>query len=111
MTNKKNTGSYYTPNYLANFISNRVLSHFENRKRISVLEPSVGDGAFVEELKKHKDIAINLTALDINQDELDKASKRWNKRTSKFIAKDFLEYSECKISLFLFFLLIFVSIN
>ncbi|CAA6799180.1 MAG: Unknown protein, partial [uncultured Aureispira sp.] len=46
MTNQKNTGSYYTPSYLASFISKRVLSHFEGRTRISILEPSVGDGAF-----------------------------------------------------------------
>ena len=54
MTNKKSTGSYYTPSYLANFISKRVLSHFENRNRLSILEPSVGDGAFISELEKEK---------------------------------------------------------
>jgi len=52
ITNKKNTGSYYTPSYLASFISKRVLTHFENRTRMSILEPSVGDGAFISELEK-----------------------------------------------------------
>ena len=78
MTNKKNTGSYYTPSYLAEFISKRVLSHFENRTRMSVLEPSVGDGAFILELEKENDIKINLTALDINEVELKTASKKWS---------------------------------
>ena len=93
MTNKKNTGSYYTPSYLASFISNRVLSHFENRTRISILEPSVGDGAFISELEKEKKVNINLTALDINEVELEAASEKWKKKTASFIKTDFLEYS------------------
>lgn len=93
---KKNTGSYYTPSYLANFISKRVLSQFESRIRMSILEPSVGDGAFVEELSNITNININLTALDINQQELDKASAKWSNKNSIFIKTDFLEYPETK---------------
>lgn len=93
---KKNTGSYYTPSYLASFISKRVLSHFEGRSRMSILEPSVGDGAFVEEFSKTINLNIKLTALDINQDELNKASKKWNKKNSLFIKTDFLEYNDSK---------------
>jgi adenine-specific DNA-methyltransferase len=93
MTNKKNTGSFYTPSYLASFISKRVLSHFENGTRISILEPSVGDGAFVDELSKIKNLEILLTALDINKDELNKASLKWNSKKSSFLKTDFLEYS------------------
>lgn len=96
MTNKKNTGSYYTPSYLACFISKRVLSHFENRKRMSILEPSVGDGAFISELAKEKKININLTALDINKVELKTAAEKWCKKTASFIETDFLEYSTNK---------------
>ncbi|MEF3077811.1 Eco57I restriction-modification methylase domain-containing protein [Winogradskyella poriferorum] len=94
--NKKETGSYYTPSYLASFISKRVLSHFEGRKRMSILEPSVGDGAFIFELEKAKDININLTALDINEVELKTASKKWSKKTASFIKTDFLEFSTDK---------------
>ncbi|WP_141248190.1 Eco57I restriction-modification methylase domain-containing protein, partial [Flavobacterium sp. ACN2] len=93
---KKNTGSYYTPSYLASFISKRVLSHFESRSRMSILEPSVGDGAFVEEFSKTTNLNIKLTALDINQEELNKASKKWNKKNSVFIKTDFLEYNDSK---------------
>lgn len=96
MINKKNTGSYYTPSYLASFISKRVLPHFEGSTRISILEPSVGDGAFVEELAIAANINIKLTALDINQEELNKASTKWNKKNSSFIITDFLEYSDSK---------------
>ncbi|MGV8913881.1 MAG: Eco57I restriction-modification methylase domain-containing protein [Kaistella sp.] len=93
MIDKKNTGSYYTPSYLASFISKRVLSHFESMTRISILEPSVGDGAFITELEKAKKIKINLTALDINEAELKTASEKWNENTASFIKTDFLEYA------------------
>ncbi|MFE3872133.1 Eco57I restriction-modification methylase domain-containing protein [Flavobacterium sp. ZS1P70] len=97
MTNKKNTGSYYTPSYLASFVSKRVLSHFGNRTRMSILEPSVGDGAFVSELEKEENININLTALDINDIELIIASEKWGKKTGSFVKTDFLEYSTTKL--------------
>ncbi len=91
--NKKNTGSYYTPSYLASFITKRVLTHFSDRKRISILEPSVGDGAFVKELYKSNDLNIDLTALDINEIELVKACKKWHKKKGIFKKVDFLNYS------------------
>lgn len=92
MTNKKNTGSYYTPNYLASFISKRVLSRLKDKKRLSVLEPSVGDGSFVTELAKSKTTAIALTALDINNEELAKAKRKWKKGKGNFERIDFLEF-------------------
>ncbi len=96
MTNQKNTGSYYTPSYLASFISKRVLAHFESRTRMSVLEPSVGDGAFISELEKEENININLTALDINEVELNTASEKWSNKTASFVKNDFLEFSSPK---------------
>jgi len=96
MTNQKQTGSYYTPQYLASFISKRVLSHFETRTRVSILEPSVGDGAFISELQKEENINIKLTALDINEVALKTASEKWDKKTASFIETDFLEYSSKK---------------
>lgn len=93
---KKNTGSYYTPAYLASFISKRVLSYFEGRKLISILEPSVGDGAFISELTKERNVSINLTALDINKNELKTASNKWNRRCASFVETDFLEFSTTK---------------
>lgn len=96
MINKKNTGAYYTPAFLAEFISKRVLAHFENRIRISVLEPSVGEGAFVEELAKAENIKINLTALDINKTELNKASDKWFSKKGIFLKSDFLKYKTVK---------------
>lgn len=93
---KKRTGSYYTPSYLASFISKRVFTHFEGRTSVSILEPSVGDGAFVEELKKIEQVSLKLTALDINKEELEKASLKWNKKNSNFKEIDFLEFEYSK---------------
>ncbi|MHB9140472.1 MAG: Eco57I restriction-modification methylase domain-containing protein [Paludibacter sp.] len=89
---KKNTGSYYTPSYLASFITKRVLS-FCNRTSLSILEPSVGDGAFIEEINKIKKLRVSLTALDINEEELQKAATKWNKKKATFERIDFLEYT------------------
>ncbi len=91
MTSKKYTGSYYTPAYLADFVSKRVLIHFDSRTRISVLEPSVGDGAFLQVLNQTRNISINLTALDINFEELKKAEGKWSSN-GLFLNKDFLEF-------------------
>ena len=63
---------------------------------MSVLEPSVGDGAFISELAKEENININLTALDINKIELNMASEKWSKKTASFVETDFLEYSTSK---------------
>lgn len=89
---KKNTGSYYTPSYLASFITKRVL-YFCNRASLSILEPSVGDGAFIEEINKIKKRKISLTALDINEEELKKAALKWNDNKANFGTIDFLEYT------------------
>lgn len=92
---KKHTGSYYTPDYLSHFISKRVLSHFENRKRISILEPSVGDGSFIAEFAK-SEISINITAIDINRSELAIAKEKWGNKNGEFINADFIEYKAIK---------------
>ncbi len=91
--NKKNTGSYYTPEYLASFITERVLNSFGSKKAISILEPSVGDGSFVSELVNKKGISIKLSALDINKEELLKAEKKWKGKQASFIHSDFLKFS------------------
>lgn len=95
---KKHTGSYYTPDYLASFISKRVLSHFEGRKLINLLEPSVGDGAFIKEIDKYCN--IDITAIDINEQELINAEAKWHGSNATFINADFLKYnSEKKFSI------------
>ncbi len=93
---RKNTGSYYTPNYLADFISKRVSDFFFDRKRLSILEPSVGDGSFIESFNNTFQKAISLTALDINSSELEKAEKKWTGTNAIFKEVDFLEFQDRK---------------
>lgn len=99
MTNQKQTGSYYTPDYLTGFISKKVLSFFGDNSSISILEPSVGDGAFISEFAKNDSLKIKLTALDINNEELKKAAYKWSRKNGIFNTIDFLEFqSKTKFS-------------
>ena len=97
---KKNTGSYYTPNYLAEFVASRLFAHFKYyQTTLRILEPSVGDGSFIkaiQNLKKIRKSKIQLTAIEINADELAKAKQSWSLRKSEFIKKDFLNFSNKK---------------
>ncbi|MES2863198.1 MAG: Eco57I restriction-modification methylase domain-containing protein [Bacteroidota bacterium] len=96
---KKNTGSYYTPEYLAGFISKKVLSFLGSKTTISLLEPSVGDGSFISQFAKNDSSKIKLTALDINNEELKKASTKWSEKNAVFKIIDFLEFeSKTKFS-------------
>ncbi len=77
--NKKQLGSFYTPQRLANFIVNYCFSRL-NRASISVLEPCVGDGAFIEAfnqshlLKKYNKIELHV--VEIINEELNKAIQK-----------------------------------
>lgn len=98
MTDKKNTGSYYTPDYLSDFIVNRISVQLPQEESISIFEPSVGDGSFLTALDRvgvfEKYNKIHVTALDINNEQLEKAKKSiQNIKCSKtFMHADFLDY-------------------
>lgn len=97
---KKLTGSYYTPNYLAEFVANRVLAHFKNEKNtLQILEPSVGDGSFVRAIRKNensKNLSLELTAIEIDGKELAKAKRIWKLPDAKFTKRDFLQFTSRK---------------
>lgn len=78
MTKQKSTGSFYTPFELSNFIIKYLSNNIVKRNSLSILEPSVGDGSFINALvnnidKKH---TINITIIDINKTELEKANAK-----------------------------------
>ena len=53
MSTRKNTGSYYTPDYLARFVLQYLLPDIaQSTEPITFLEPSAGDGEFVHALLK-----------------------------------------------------------
>lgn len=86
---KKESGSYYTPKVLADFLSNHIVQKYIKGTEISILEPSCGDGEFVSSFFKSLDLNavenVSIDLFDINKKELDKAriliplSKKINK--------------------------------
>ena len=95
--NLKSTGSYYTPNNIADFICSIIVNKLVHKK-LDVLEPSAGDGSFVKALSKvselqHKKLMI--TAIDISKSELKKITLEdlSNQVTLETINEDFLKYA------------------
>lgn len=99
--NIKNTGSYYTPEYLSGFMMRYVSANFRNLDKLCVFEPSVGDGSFAKAFNTtrfSKTInSFSFTAIDKIKPELKKAeqvafsSRKLNTRYS-FSKVDFLKY-------------------
>ncbi len=90
--NKKETGSYYTPDYLAEFMSRRVFSKYKG-KTISIFEPSVGNGKFVKAIKETQGVGrISIMGIDVEKEELKKVRKIWCKKGSTFRKCDFLDF-------------------
>lgn len=97
MSNKK-TGSYYTPEPIANFMVKYVFNKIKD-KNISILEPSVGDGVFIESINKTSFSQFkerSLTLIDINKEELHKAKNKINTKFAEITIhnNDFLEYQQ-----------------
>lgn len=69
---EKLRGSFYTPESIASFILKWA---FNGNKKVDVLEPSCGDGVFLEGIKKGKYKYKAITAIEIYKAEAKKASK------------------------------------
>jgi len=96
MKTKKAMGAYYTPDYLADFIYTRLEIYFKSLKKLSILEPSVGDGSFLDAFARSS-IFLNkiivIKAIDINKTEITKLKKRnWGKMDITFIHESFLKH-------------------
>jgi adenine-specific DNA-methyltransferase len=63
MSSRKNTGSYYTPSYLASFVVQYLLPEVAlTTDFITFLEPSAGDGIFVQALLREVALLTHLSA-------------------------------------------------
>ncbi len=101
MNKKKHTGSYYTPEYLADFIMEYVSLYFKGFEKLSILEPSCGDGSFIRSFNKTKFPKsiknISFQAVEKIKSELKKAQeqaqidRKKNVRFS-FVKNDFLKF-------------------
>jgi adenine-specific DNA-methyltransferase len=74
---KKNTGSYYTPKILSDFLISHIFNKYINKENLSILEPSCGDGQFISSLFENINIeefnSIKMSVCDIDKIELKKA--------------------------------------
>ena len=91
---QKLRGAYYTPLPLAEMMV-KLFSSDESIK--TVLEPSCGDGVFIDALDDMKmlDQLNDATAIEIEQDEVEKLKHRFaNAKNIKIINRDFFDYYE-----------------
>ena len=74
---KKKSGSYYTPLRFAEAVADYCLLQLVASERITVLEPSVGDGSFLSAISSSSNLArfgsVRITAVESNGNELNKA--------------------------------------
>lgn len=88
-------GVVYTPIDIAKSISKLTLSKCTN-KPLKILEPSVGDGYFVDALHGFLTSEFNITAIDIDSDVIRGLSTRYDVSYQKkinLLNQDFIEYA------------------
>lgn len=77
---KKNTGSYYTPETLSDFLTSHIFTKYIHSINLEILEPSCGDGQFITSLFKTIEVnnynIIDLTICDIDDIELGKTREK-----------------------------------
>lgn len=66
-------GSYYTPPDLSDFLVDWTMS---GRISLNILEPSCGDGVFIESLLKHKSSIKSCQAIELDTEEARKAEAK-----------------------------------
>ena len=71
-TAKKLRGGFYTPAPIASFILKWGINGSTD---YDILEPSCGDGVFIEQLKKYKHNFKSITAIEFDEIEAEKAEK------------------------------------
>ncbi|MBC2456606.1 N-6 DNA methylase [Clostridium beijerinckii] len=74
-TTQKLRGAYYTPQKLVEFIVKQFEKDIKNKKIKTILEPSCGDGVFLEALSKLKNInnVDTILGVEIEEEEANKA--------------------------------------
>lgn len=92
-TEQKLRGGYYTPQYLADYITKWVLE----KKPFSILEPSCGDGRFIQALFNNKcEIGKSITCFELIDLEAEKSINLLNSlgfNNFTVYSSDFLKWS------------------
>ncbi len=84
-------GSYYTPFRTVRFMKEYLVR--EHKIFRSVLEPSVGDGRFVDEFEKEKNIE-SFVAVELIEEKVRRLKNNRYSEQVKIVADDFLSFSE-----------------
>jgi adenine-specific DNA-methyltransferase len=105
ISSKKNTGSYYTPPTLSDFMVYHLFSRYDFSKDIRVLEPSSGDGIFFHSIFKNEHFSkkfklpqkITIDAVEMENEALalsKKNTKQYISKNSKvnYFNQDYLEF-------------------
>lgn len=85
---EKLRGGFYTPNSIASFI---LRWGFNGNKEMDILEPSCGDGVFLEEIRSGKYKYNSVTGIELDKKEAEKSKKLGVNRT-KIINSDFHDF-------------------
>jgi hypothetical protein len=94
LENKKGKGSFYTPRVIADFLVNHIAKK-SIKERPTFLEPSAGDGIFVDAVYSHpkfKDKIKQFVAVEREESEYQKVLGRTEESSLKAINADFLDY-------------------
>jgi len=85
---EKLRGGFYTPEPIAEFVLRWGIN---GSRDFDILEPSCGDGVFLNQLVKHKFKYNTITAVELDEAEAEKAG-RINLKNKEVINVDFLTY-------------------
>lgn len=87
-TKEKLRGGFYTPNEIASFI---LKWGFNGNTKMDILEPSCGDGVFLEEIKNGGYKYNSVTAVELDKKEA-KKSEDLNLKKTKVVNEDFYKF-------------------
>lgn len=94
----KEFGVFYTPKFLIDFIIDKISIKISKNQEFNVLEPSAGDGRFIDNLlEKNPYKNINTTLVEINKNATELLSRKFSsKEKFEIINSDFLYYKNSK---------------
>jgi adenine-specific DNA-methyltransferase len=89
-TDQKLRGAYYTPLQL----SNAMVGFFMEDNITNILEPSCGDGVFVDSIIQNGLLgdSSSITAIEIEESEAEKVKRRYNNQNINVLNKDFFYF-------------------
>ena len=98
----KNNGVYYTPEALSEYMVRHSFGNLPTGQGLSILEPSCGDGVFINAISNNLDDAQkklhSLECIEIDQKALTAAKTKSCKKfkQARFINQDFLDFQASK---------------